>query len=198
LPASQELKAWSVGNRAGAIRPDRRTRDILLEAVRRPHLIPEGAEMLAALAIPDPDLDSLRHALLDAFHFGDPIDVAGLRRHLLERGATSAAALLERFSTGAEGTEAVPAALSDAIDGEWMRALSIAARVSELERDAQEARAAVAQGDGAALERHRRIAAEQRRGTTQDDAPAPRRADDNQDFDELGFRENGFGDEGEI
>jgi|GEM_PF-67940 len=200
--ASLELKNITASSR---IRPDRRIRDILLEAVRRPHLVPEGAEMLAALVIQDADLDSLRHALLDAFHFGDPIDVIGLRRHLLGRGADSAAALLERFSVSAEDGPLDAASLA-AIDEEWMQALSAAARLSELERDAAESRAMLArEHGGSGLQRHSRIAAEWRGeadpATTQNTSPfgaaRPGESAGYDDFEDYGHREIELGDEGE-
>lgn len=199
---TQELRSITSASR---IRPDRRIRDILLEAVRRPHLVPEGAEMLAALVIQDADLDSLRHALLDAFHFGDPIDVIGLRRHLLGRGADSAAALLERFSVSAEDGPLDAASLA-AIDEEWMQALSAAARLSELERDAAESRAMLAREQGGfGLQRHSRIAAERRgeaepvatQNTSPFGAPQPGEEAGYEKFDEYVLRENELGDEGE-
>ncbi len=197
-----ELKSIAGSRR---IRPDRRIRDILLEAIRRPHLVPEGAEMLAALVIQDADLDSLRHALLDAFHFGDPIDVIGLRRHLLDRGADSAAALLERFTVSAEDGPLDAASLA-VIDEEWMQALSAAARLSELERDAAESRAMLAREQGGqGLQRHSRIAAEWRgepepaaaQNTSPFGAPQPDATSGDDDFDDYGLREIELGDEGE-
>lgn len=196
------------------IRSDRRVRDILLEAFRRPHLIIEGAELLAKLDIPDDDVDSLRDALLTHLS-GEAIDLATLRNHLLERGSKSAAALLQRFSesTGEGPTDSVNATIDDE---RWMRALSSAVQASEIERDAAESRAALARDhEGVGLHRHSRIAAEWRGETEQlsglrgspfggadetdfpGDRPTADRSYDDSDLDEYGSREIELGDESE-
>ncbi|MET0545107.1 MAG: DNA primase [Caulobacterales bacterium] len=211
IKASAELKTMTSTR---YIRSDRRVRDILLEAFRRPHLIIEGAELLVKLDIPDDDLDSLRDALLTHLS-GEAIDLATLRHHLLERGSKSAAALLQRFSESTEEGPTDP--VNAAIDDErWMRALSSAVQASEIERDAAESRASLAREvGGVGLDRHSRIAAEWRGETEQPSAPkgspfevaqetdfpgdrhvADRNFGDS-DLDDYGFRENGLGDEGE-
>ena len=93
--ASAELKA----RLAGAARPgDAPAIEQLLRGACESALILErGGELLADLAIADPDLDRIRDALLRLRAAGETVDQSALSRHLADSGEESAAACVRRW-----------------------------------------------------------------------------------------------------
>src|SRR5579884_550299 len=70
--------------------------------LHHPGLIEEGVEEFAALALPEPELDRLRRAILEAVAARPGLDARALRQHLLQNGfaATVEALLLPSVDAG--------------------------------------------------------------------------------------------------
>jgi DNA primase len=70
--------------------PGRVNREVFLAVlVRWPGLIDEWIEEIAALPVPEPELDSLRRAILEIAHAQPGLDADGLRQHLALCGHTA-------------------------------------------------------------------------------------------------------------
>jgi DNA primase len=101
---TEALKSRIGGDKA------RHFEDVLRQVVDAPWLLDRGREALAALPIPDPELDLVRHALLDRHAAGLGIDRASVHAHLHVAGEPRAAARVflwprALFSKPAEGKE---------------------------------------------------------------------------------------------
>lgn len=89
--------------------PGRRQRELLLAIfVEHPGLLEEWVEEIAALPIPEPELDSLRWAILEIGHAHPGLDAKGLRQHLALCGkaeilGTLASALARHAGFSARG-----------------------------------------------------------------------------------------------
>lgn len=70
---------------------------VLRGACESPQVLDRGAELLAELAIADPDLDRIRDALLHLRTTGEPVDQEALSRHLAQSGEESAAACVRAW-----------------------------------------------------------------------------------------------------
>ncbi len=67
--------------------PGRRNREVFLAVfVRWPGMIEEWIEEIAAIDVPEPELDSLRRAILEIAHAHPGLDAGGLQQHLANCG----------------------------------------------------------------------------------------------------------------
>lgn len=102
---SPELKRIAEAQReAGSPVRTRQLEDALRHALMLPEACVEGADLLAALECHDPDLDAIRHGVLDLLAQGRPVDQSTLVNHVTEMGFTSAAARAARWSTLKHGS----------------------------------------------------------------------------------------------
>lgn len=80
-----------------ADRPAGAAEEVLVLAVlRHPFLLEAHAESLAALTISEPNLDKLRHEILQAASLDQSLDSQRLRDHLKQRGLADVCERLER------------------------------------------------------------------------------------------------------
>lgn len=164
--ASAELKA-----KVASRRPPRFLKDIVSAPLGRPTLLEGGAEAFASLEIADPGLDSLRHALLDAWSLGETLDPEGVRRHLDRHGAVAGLAALEEALVSPVNPYTRPYSDSSL----WINAMETMRTRRTLSADAAEARKEfAAEPDQAAFARLKGLVAERHAQTISDAEFDPR------------------------
>lgn len=100
VATSPELKAIAGAQMEGraAVRM-RQLEDALRHALTLPEACAEGADFLAALECRDPELDAIRHGVLDLLAQGGAVDQTTLVNHLTTMGCANAAARAARWPT---------------------------------------------------------------------------------------------------
>jgi DNA primase len=152
--------------------------DMVRLAVDHPRVLRHGLDRFAALPIPDPDLDQVRHAVLDLWAASKAVDRAAVSHHLLASGQERAAGAVLRWhppgskadrpnqtpspaaseppEAAAEGVEQdEKPGLSEAeardIEAEWMAFLTLEVSDPQVMEEVSKARSADLDSDDAAF-----------------------------------------------
>lgn len=127
------LAATPLGRGDSAAKSRRREQLILLCVINHPLLADRFGEDLAAVEMHNPDLDKLRNEIIGIAAFDHDLDMAALRRHLIERGFGKT---LDGLDTAAASLWFVEpnAALTDVEQG-WRHVVALHRRLSTLERE---------------------------------------------------------------
>ncbi len=144
--------------------------NFLREAVDRPQIVEKFSDLLARLALDDPDLAAIRDGILD---LADPehaqmVDRKALSLHLKARGEDRAAARVSawpphRPPIGPEAGGTIVQAEEAAVEAEWMAAVTMDVVLPALREEMAALAAAADRGDEAAFERFLMLDREARR-----------------------------------
>lgn len=152
-----ELQALARAQLGGRRRSDAATVESILQlGLRRPALLEHGGDRLADLPIDDPELDQIRHAILDLLVAGAPVDQTVLCNHLASVGHGSASARAARWSCPV----GEPHTHSDQATNEWLALLEQAAGEQSIRREFRTL-AEDGASENEALRRATRLAVEQ-------------------------------------
>lgn len=116
---------------------------LLRFAVDTPDLLARYGDRLAGIAFADPDLDRIRHVILDMISAGQTVDRSTLSTHLQQQGDDSALARVSRWPAPKSTNEGRDPRLNDlaALREEWVAWVTLESARFEIEADLTNLRA---------------------------------------------------------